>query len=506
MNKSEIKQACKRIVIVGGGTAGWMSAASLQQHFGPQAQITLIESSEIGTVGVGEATIPTIRNFYHQLGLQDLDVIRATGATCKLGIEFRDWHRPGSKFIHPFGLYGQSLRGIDFHQFWLKLRRMGAAADLGDYSLGVTLAKNHKFTLPSRKPPSTLSVFDWALHFDATRFAALMRDFAEKNGVARIDAKIERVALNPDSGFIDSVVTECGQSIAGDLFIDCSGFRALLLGEALGIEYEDWNQWLLCDSALAVQSRGTGAPPPYTRVIARSAGWQWQIPLQHRQGNGHVYSSRHISDSDAQQILEQNIDGELLHAPRQLHFRPGRRKQAWHKNCIAIGLAAGFLEPLESTSIALVETALEKIKTLVTNFDCHPAVVEEFNQTTALETERVRDFLILHYKATARDDSDFWRYCRDMSIPDTLAHKLELFKASGYIVNYRWEMFHQPSWLAIFTGFDYLPEQYDQRVDNFDEQQLIHSFAEMRASLHRAADESPHHSDFIAQHCAAEPV
>ncbi|WP_299596873.1 tryptophan halogenase family protein [uncultured Microbulbifer sp.] len=498
-----------RIVIAGGGTAGWMTAAALSQHFGSQATITLVESSSIGTIGVGEATIPTIRNFYRRLGLQDQDVIRATQATCKLGIQFNDWHKPGSSFIHPFGMYGQDVRGIDFHQFWLKLHRQGRAAPLGEYSLGATLAAAGKFVPPSPNPPSTLSVYDWALHFDAALFAQLMRDVATRQGVTAVDAVIARVSQRED-GRIAALHTECGQRVEGDLFIDCSGFRGLLIGETLGVEYQSWQQWLLCDSALAVQSESVEPPKPYTRVNAQEAGWQWRIPLQQRDGNGHVYSRQFMSDARAEEILRANIPGALnatstLNAePRKIGFTPGRRARAWENNCIAIGLSAGFLEPLESTSIALIETAIEKIKTLVTNFDFHPSVVEEFNQTTALEYERVRDFLILHYKASQRDDSEFWRYCRNMALPESLQHKLDLFLNSGYIVNYRWEMFHQPSWLAIFAGFDVLPENYDLRVDQFPDEQIEHSLNEMHRSLQRAVSGAPDHQQFIAECFPAE--
>lgn len=494
----------KRIVIVGGGTAGWMAAAGLQQHFQNLVDIVLVASSEIGTIGVGEATIPTIRNFYHELGMHDLDVMRATQATCKLGIEFNDWHHQGSSFIHPFGVYGQAVRGIDFHHFWLKLRQRGAAGELGDYSLGAMLARHKKFTLPAKNPPSTLSVFDWALHFDASLFARHMQKFAQTKGVTHIDAAITKVNQHLSNGFIRSVTLASGEEIAGDLFIDCSGFRGLMIEETLHVGYEDWSQWLLCDSAFAVQSHASEAPASYTKVTAHSAGWQWKIPLQHRTGNGHVFSSGFMSDDEAQQLLIQNITGELIHSPRKLSFTPGRRKQAWSKNCIALGLAAGFLEPLESTSIALVQTGIEKIKTLLTNFDFNQAVVDEFNETTALEYERVRDFLILHYKASAREDSEFWRYCKAMAIPATLEHKMALFKASGYVVNYRWEMFHLPSWLAIFAGFNFLPDTYDLRVDTFDEALLKTSLDKMNQSLREAVSDSPDHAEFIARHCAAE--
>ncbi|OYX89020.1 MAG: tryptophan halogenase, partial [Caulobacter sp. 35-67-4] len=322
-----------------------MAAASLQRHFqGSPLKITLIESSEIGTIGVGEATIPTIRNFYQNLGLSDLDVMRATGATCKLGIRFNDWLKPGSSFLHPFGLFGQDLRGVPFHHYWLRLKALGDESEIGEYSLGASLDKGGKFTQPSRNPPSSLSVFDWAL------------------GVKRIDARITRVNLRPEDGFIASVDLDTGATVEGELFIDCSGFRGLLIEEALHTGYEDWSPWLLCDRALAVQSEGSGEPPPYTDVSAQTAGWRWRIPLQHRYGNGYVYSSRHISDDDAMAELKGAVPDPLLHEPRQIRFTPGRRLKAWNKNCVALGLAAGFLEPLESTSIALIETGIEKIK------------------------------------------------------------------------------------------------------------------------------------------------
>ncbi|VUD47766.1 Flavin-dependent tryptophan halogenase RebH [Thalassocella blandensis] len=494
----------KKIVIVGGGTAGWMSAAALKFHFKQLVDITLIESSDIGTVGVGEATIPTIRNFYLGLGLKDLDVMRATRATCKLGIQFNDWLRPGSSFIHPFGLYGQDSQGIEFHQFWLKLRKQGLADELGKYSLGVALAEKNKFTLPAKNPPSSLSVFDWALHFDAALFAQYMREFSMSLGVEHLDAKITKVNLRESDGYIANLSTESGATVAGDLFIDCSGFRGLLIEEALHTGYESWQKWLLCDSAQAVQSIAHGTPSPYTRVDAKTAGWQWKIPLQHRFGNGHVYASGFMGDEEAQQVLFNAIPEQTISDAKLIKFTAGRRKKAWNKNCIAIGLSAGFLEPLESTSIALVQTAIEKIRTLLTNFDFDDAVVNEFNETTALEYERVRDFLILHYKATQRSDSEFWRFCQHMEIPESLSHKLALFKSSGYVVNYRWEMFHLPSWLAIFSGFDYLPDNYDMRVDAFPEAQLAKSFAKMQASIQQAVADTPDHDAFIAEFCAAE--
>ena len=488
----------RSIAIVGGGTAGWMAAASLQHHFAnTPLSITLIESSKIDTVGVGEATIPTIRRFYRSLGMRDDDVLRATQGTCKLGIQFNDWHSPGSSFIHPFGLFGQDVRGIGFHHYWLKLKEQGDTAPIGDYSLGASLALDGKFILPSPKPPSSLSVFDWALHFDASLFAALMRDFATSNGCRHIDATITNVTLRPEDGFIDSLQLDNGDEISADLFIDCSGFRSLLLDQALEVGYEDWSEWLFCDSAWVAQSANVGAPSPYTRVNAQEAGWQWRIPLRTRTGNGYVFSSRFTDDEAAKDRFVGNVEGELLTEPRKLNFTPGRRTQSWHKNCIALGLSSGFLEPLESTSIALIETGIERIKLLFPDRGFSQACIDEFNETTALEYERVRDFIILHYKATRRDDTPFWRECAAMEIPETLQRKIELFRRRGYFVRYRWEMFHPASWLAIYAGFNIMPDAYDPGVDSFDEKYLSDSLAAMRASVRKVVDDAPAHQDFL---------
>lgn len=490
--------AINSVVIVGGGTAGWMTAASLAHAFAHlPISFTLIESSEIGTVGVGEATIPTIREFYQALGISDIEIMRATNATCKLGIEFKDWHTIGNSFFHPFALYGQSVRGVPFHQYWLKLRQAGYNADISEFSLGVMLAKNEKFTFPSENPPSSMSVFDWALHFDASLFANFLRDFSLAKGVKRIDDKIINVNVRAQDGFIESVQLEKNQTIAADLFIDCSGFQGLLIEGALKTGYEDWSQWLLCDRAVAAQSEVSGDPLPYTIAAAESAGWRWQIPLQHRAGNGHVYSSKHISDEQARDTLLKHISGKLLTDPRIIKFTPGRRHKAWNKNCIAVGLAAGFLEPLESTSIALIELAIDKIKIFFPDKSFNEAAIHEFNDRTRVEYERVRDFVIFHYKATARTDSDFWNYCRTMSVPAELDYKNRLFKNRGHMLKYPYEVFQQPSWIAIYNGYDYWPETYDPLADYFDNDYLKGVFDEMRKSVRDAVKQVPVHAEFI---------
>ena len=492
------------LVIVGGGTAGWMTAAALADHFrGSGLAITLIESSTIGTIGVGEATIPTIRRFYQALGLRDLDVLKATHGTVKLGIRFDGWTGDGAGFLHPFGVYGQDLRGIPFHQYWLRLNKAGHATDLGDYSLAVALAQAGRFTLPSPNPPSTLSVFDWALHFDAGLFAQMMRQVAEQRGVRRIDARIEKVEQRADDGHITHLLLDDGRHIAGDLFVDCSGFQGLLIEGAMQAGYEDWSHWLLCDRALAAQGHALTPPPPFTRVTAQKAGWRWTIPLQHRTGHGYVYSSRHISDADAEAELLGTIGSDLKMAPRRIAFTPGRRSQAWKGNCVAIGLSSGFLEPLESTSIALIETGIEKLKQLFPRQGIDPYLVDEFNDWSRREMERVRDFIILHYWLNQRGE-DFWRDCRAIDLPDTLRHKVELFRRRGHQVRYRWEMFQPASWLAIFAGFGFLPEESDPALDGVDIAGLRRGLDGMRQAVAQAVADCPTHQEFIDQYARVE--
>ena len=493
--------AIRKVVIVGGGTAGWMAAAALARHLATtDVAITVVESSEIGTVGVGEATIPTIRRFYAQLGLTDADVMSATQATCKLGIRFEGWGGPRSDFIHPFGLYGQDLNGVGFHHYWMRQAETGDATPLSAYSLGASLALANKFVEPSPNPPSSLSVFDWALHFDAALFAQRLRRYSEGSGVTRIDARIAAVKLRAQDGFIDRLVLDDGREIEGDLFVDCSGFRGLLIGEALGTPYEDWGDWLACDAAYAVQTENTPGDPvaPYTRVTAHQAGWRWRIPLRHRTGNGLVFSSAHMSDDAAQAALMSNLQGRPLAAPRRIDFRPGRRRQAWVKNCVALGLAAGFLEPLESTSIALIENGIERLKALFPDRDFAPAVLEEFNDQSAREMERTRDFIILHYWLNGRDEA-FWRERREAAVPDTLRRKVDLWKARGAFVRYRWEMFHPASWLAIYDGLGLMPDRVDPAVKGIDAVQLQQGLWGMRDAVADMVERTTSHDAFLAR-------
>ncbi|GGD52756.1 tryptophan halogenase family protein [Lacimicrobium alkaliphilum] len=485
----------QNLVVVGGGTAGWMAATSLKNCF-PQLNVTVIESSEIGTIGVGEATIPTIRRFYAQLGFTDEQVIKATQGTCKLGIQFNGWRDPKSSFIHPFGSYGEALNGVPFHHYWLKHQLCESAGDLEQYCVAVQLAKQNRFSLPPTRPQSALSVFDWALHLDAGLFATMLKQHGQTQGIHCIDAKVQQVDTDPENGFIRTLRLSDGQQVEGELFLDCSGFNGVLIEQTLKTGYQDWSQWLLCDSAVVAQSHHDGEPAPYTQANARTAGWQWKIPLQHRQGNGLVYSSQHQSDEQAETELKANIDSELLHPPRVLRFTPGRRNKAWSKNCIAVGLAAGFFEPVESTNIALIETAIEKIKLLFPDCSMPSSLVDEFNFRIEKEYESVRDFVLLHYCLNQRDEP-FWQDYRKIPLPDTLTHRMQLFRANGLLPRQRHEIFQPNSWLALFDGCHYYPEQYDPSIERFPVHHIRQGLTRMRESISQAVERSPTHSDFL---------
>lgn len=495
----------KTIVIVGGGTAGWMSAAALAKVLGRNdIQITLIESEEIGTVGVGEATIPQLQRFNMLLGLDDNDFVRKTQATFKLGIQFVNWRDVGNSYVHAFGNVGQDVDAIPFYQYWLKLHGKSNNADIGEYCLNTTAALRGKFMRPIATSNSPLSSIPYAYHFDAGLYAKFLREYSENLGVNRIQNKIVDVQLKSDSGFIDSVVLHNGEKINGDLFIDCSGFQGLLIEQALKTGYDDWSHWLPCDRAWAVPCESSGAPTPYTRSTAHNAGWQWRIPLQHRIGNGHVYCSKFISDDEARSILLNNLDGKPLAEPRMLKFLTGRRKKFWNKNCIAIGLASGFMEPLESTSIHLIQSSLAKLVSLFPNLDFDDANINEYNMQTHIEFEKIRDFLIAHYHITDRNDSPFWRYCRNMDIPDSLQHKIDLFKQTGKIFRDGYEMFSETSWFEVMFGQGLRPENYHPLADLVVENKLTERLDRVRNAIRSSVDLMPAHEDFIANNCAAQ--
>ncbi|HEX8062066.1 MAG TPA: tryptophan halogenase family protein, partial [Allosphingosinicella sp.] len=431
----------RRIIIVGGGTAGWMAAAAMARLGAAGTGIVLVESDEIGTIGVGEATIPPIRTFNAVLGIDEDDFVAKTKATFKLGIEFVDWTRRGHRYMHPFGEFGADMEAVKFHQYWLKLRARGEAAGIEDYNLCAVAAKLGRFQRPVRDRRSILSTLNYAFHFDAGLYAAYLRDYAEARGVVRREGKVVDVELRGDDGFVEAVRLENGLRVEGDLFIDCSGFRGLLIEQALQTGYEEWSRWFPCDRAVAIASAPAGGPLPFTRSTALPAGWQWRIPLQHRTGNGHVYSSAHISDDEATATAIANAAGAPLGEPRIIRFAAGRRRKLWSRNVVALGLSGGFLEPLESTSIHLVQAGISKLLALFPDRDFAPVLAAEYNRLSDRQIEQVRDFVILHYKATERDDSEFWRACGAMRIPESLAGKIELFRENGRIFRHEDELF-----------------------------------------------------------------
>ena len=490
-------QRLRRILVVGGGTAGWMSAAVLARFLpAGSVAIELIESDDIGIVGVGEATVPLIQQVNGLLGIDERDFLRATGGTFKLGIEFRDWGRLGLRHFHAFGDYGAPIEGVSPHHHWLKLRELGDVAPLADYSLPTAVARANRFALPPRD-------FKHAYHFDAGLYARYLRTLAEQRGVRRREGRIVDVRLRAEDGFIESVVMEDGAHVEADFFIDCSGFRALLIGHALGVGFEDWSAWLPCDRALAVPSERVGPTTPYTTSTAREAGWQWRIPLQHRTGNGYVYSSRFTNDDAARRTLLDNLDAPAIGEPRLLQFATGHRRKFWERNCVAIGLAAGFLEPLESTSILLIQTAIARLVEYFPDRRCDARIAQEFNRLSANEWARIRDFLVLHYCLTRRDDSALWRYCASMPLPDSLIGKIGLWRAAGRLALQSEESFLEPSWVAIFTGQEVLPERYDPVVDTIAEDRLRRGLQQRREAIRRAVAGMPAHDEFIAQYCAA---
>jgi tryptophan 7-halogenase len=501
MNEQE---AIDHVVIVGGGTAGWMAAAALAHALQRRpTKITVIESAEIGTIGVGEATLPTIRGFNSVLGIDEIDFIRKTQASFKLGIQFVDWRSLGHTFFHPFAPYGARLNAADFHHCWVKLRQLGDKSSLEEFSLPAMMARSLRFAQPAQKPPAPFADYAYAFHFDAGLYAQYLKQYSLQRGVVHIEGRILDVQLRSTDGFIEAVTLAHGRRVAGDLFVDCSGFRGLLIEGALRSGYEEWAHWLPCDRAVAMPCTRAGDFTPYTRATALSAGWQWRIPLQHRTGNGYVYCSSLISDDEAIATLSARLDGDVLVEPNLLRFTTGIRKRFWNKNCVALGLAGGFIEPLESTSIALIQSGISKLLTFFPDRRFVSSDIDEANRMMRDEYERVRDFIILHYKATQRDDSQLWRQCRDMSIPETLIRKIDLFHSRGHVVTYAAEPFEDTSWITMYAGFGIVPQRYDARVDDIDELMLREQLTQLRQVIHTAAQAAPKHEAFIARHCAA---
>jgi tryptophan halogenase len=491
------------IVILGGGTAGWMAASALVSLFPKtRCRVRLVESDEIGIVGVGEATLPQIRIFNDTVGVDEAEMLRATNGTFKLGIEFVDWGFKGSRYMHPFGMHGPANMAHIFHHRWLRALDRGWKSDLEDYSFAIQAARKGRFDFPNADQSKIDSTFSYAYHFDASLYSLHLRGIAEQRGAVRTEGKVREVIQDPESGDVRSLVLESGETISADLFIDCSGFRSLLLDKTLGVGWEDWSKWLPCDRAYAVPSERDELSP-YTRSTAMEAGWRWRIPLQHRTGNGYVFSSSFVEEDEAADALLRSLETKALAEPRMLKFKAGRRLLSWERNCVAIGLSSGFLEPLESTSIYLIQAAILQLAPLLPEKRIDPRLRDEFNGLMDLEYERIRDFLILHYKLNIRDDAEIWRYCAAMDVPESLEQKIELFRHSGIVERYH-GLFSPPSWLSVFMGQGLVPENYSPLVDTMPEEKLISFLDGLRSEIRDGIEDMPRHDRFIERYCGGE--
>jgi tryptophan halogenase len=496
----------KDVVIVGGGTAGWMSAAALSKCLGKSGvNITLIESDAIGTVGVGEATIPSIAAFNEQLGIDEDEFVKATQATFKLGIEFADWDIEGKKYFHPFGTHGFDLKGIPFHHFWTKMRSLGEETALEDYSLNAKAAYAGKFLRPQAEHGAVMRKLAYAFHFDASLYAAFLRKFSEARGARRMEGKVVEVQQNAENGFVTSVTLEDGRSVSGDLFIDCSGFRGLLIEQSFKAGYTDWSEYLPVNRAVAVGSEVMDPPVPYTRSTAMEAGWKWRIPLQHRTGNGYVYCDQFSTSDRAEELLLEGLEGKPVGAPKHLRFTTGVRNKFWTHNCVAIGLSGGFLEPLESTSIHLIRTGIAKLIALFPDKSMPAVERDEYNRLMMNDFVHIRDFLILHYKATRRAGQPFWDYVREMDVPETLQLKIDLLRSRGRFFKYDSELFDATSWLAVAVGQGWEPQGYNPVVDGLSRRNIEQSLANIRGVLDKTVTAMPPQQAFIDKFCKAEP-
>ena len=493
-------QKVRKIVIAGGGTAGWIAAFALVRNLKGIVDIVLVESEEIGTVGVGESTIPTSRTFHQYMGIDETDFVRATGSTFKLGIAFENWRTEGSRYFHPFGRIGHPTWLADFHHFWLRAKHLGFGGELGDYCLEQRAGEAQKFESTPQLGTN------YAYHLDAGLYGRYLRKLAVADGVTRIEGKIAEVHQDPGSGDIRSLLLESGQEIAGDLFLDCTGFRGLLLGQKLGVEFEDWTHWLPTDAAIAVQTSEVEPPRPYTRAMAHKAGWMWRIPLQHRVGNGIVFSSAHMSPEEAERLLRERIEGDVLIEPRLIRFRAGSRRKVWVKNCIGIGLSTGFIEPLESTSIHLIMIAITRLLQMFPYGGISEATAERFNFLSARELEGIRDFIVLHYHATNREDSDFWRHCRTMDVPDTLRHRLALFRDLAHAFQESHDLFTVDSWVTVMLGQGVTPANFHPAALRVPEDKLRQSLEAARANVARAVERMPRHEEWLRRYAETAPA
>jgi len=490
------RRPVRRVVIAGGGTAGWMVAAAISRNLGKVLDIKLVESDEIGTVGVGEATIPSLLNFHRLLEINEQEFMAATGATFKLGISFENWRNVGEDYIHSFGMTGTDHWTAGFNHFWHKGRERKVAGDYGDYCLELKAAQLNRFGHLPRDG------INYAYHLDASAYARYLRKYSEGYGVQRIEGKIAKVHTDTASGHITALQLDSGTLLEGDLFIDCTGFRALLIGETLGESFEDWSHWLHNDSAIAVQTSSTGAAVPYTRAIAHEWGWQWRIPLQHRVGNGIVFSSRFVDDDTARARLLSKITGEQLVQPRVIRFKPGQRRKVWVRNCVAIGLASGFLEPIESTSIHLIQRGIIRLMQMFPSAGIFQSEIDEYNRQAWSEIEHIRDFIILHYKVTHRRDAPFWRHCADMDIPPSLQHRIDLFRETGRVFRLSNELFAENSWTQVMLGQGVMPLQHHPSADLMGDAELTSFLNSIRDHVARTVAQLPPHQQYVENYCA----
>jgi len=487
----------QKVVIVGGGTAGWITASLLAKVLGKSLNISLVESDQIGTIGVGEATIPPIINFNNALGISEAEFLKATKGTIKLGIEFDNWGQQNDSYMHAFGEIGKNFPFCDFHHFYTKSKQLGSDSSFWDYSLNYQAAKNNKFAKIAKIEGINLPGVSYAYHFDAGLYAQFLRKFSENLGVKRIEGMVQNVELNNNTGFVDSLLMADGSTIAGDLFIDCTGLAALLIDKALNVGFDDWSHWLPCDRAIAVPSESSKSIIPYTRAIAHQSGWQWQIPLQNRIGNGLVYSSKHMTDEQAQTVLLDHLSTKALAEPKVIRFKTGRRRKQWYRNVVSIGLSSGFFEPLESTSLHLIQTAAIRLLKFFPHNGIQLEEVAEFNQQSKAEYISIRDFIILHYKLTKRDDSAFWRQCRQMEIPKTLQQKLTLFRKTGKVFCQQGDLFTDIAWKQVMIGQGNMPQDHHPLVNSLSSEQIEDLMANLKTLINRTVEKMPSHQDFI---------
>ncbi|MBC6402578.1 MAG: tryptophan 7-halogenase [Hyphomonadaceae bacterium] len=493
-----------RFIIVGGGSAGWMAAAGLAYTTQGQCDITLIESETIGTIGVGEATIPPVRHFNQRLGIDEADFLRLTQGSFKLGIKFINWKQQGHAYFHPFGQYGAEFDIVPFYHHWMETYLGNDNGPIDDYSMAWAAARAHKFSHPSRDKRNIGSNFDYAYHFDATLYARFLRRYSEQRGTTRVEGCVVDVSRHGETGYIESVKLENGDIHEGDFFIDCTGFSGLLIEQTLQTGYEDWRHWLPCDRAVALPTESQGPLLPYTQSTAHAAGWQWRIPLQHRTGNGHVYCSRYMSANEATDILMDNLDAEPRTEPENLRFVTGRRRKFWNRNCLALGLSAGFMEPLESTGLHLIQYGIMRFLAMLPGHGFSSLLEQEYNALTAAEYERIRDFLILHYHATDREDSEFWRYCKHMPIPERLAYKIDHFRTHGMVMSDERELFTNPSWIAVYLGQGIVPKRAPAAASLRPRVPVKDRLRDIRRAMTEAVNAMPIHEDFIGTYCRSE--